>query len=1431
MPPLLLFGQEPQRRWIVQYEATHPAVKAARLMSARGLGLRHGSLQDIMGQAGVIHYEPDQQVQGLLTPDDPQYALQWHLSNVGQSGGNPEADIKSRLGWEMQQDGGGAIMGIIDSGVDWQHPDLVDNIWQNLGEDADGDGRVLEWNGSTWIFDPGDQNGVDDDGNGYTDDFIGWDFVNNDNDPGDDHVFGHGTHVAGIAGARGNNSEGVTGVAWQAQLMPLKFLNASGTGWLSDAIEALNYAVNMGARISNHSWGGALSSQAFQMAVQQAAQNNHVLVAAAGNNFGNNNDEAPLYPASYGFENIISVGATNEFDSLARFSNVGPMSVDLFAPGRGILSTLPEGNYGYLSGTSMAAPMISGALALLLTKEPQLGSNAIKQRLLRTTRPIEALRGKGLSGGILDLFRLLNRPIQFQKNVSYAADHIVKGTGNHWILAGQMGNGAWVQAFSGSQQQAWSWSQANTQIHTLAQIGTATWAVGDYQGQPWWGQFDAVGQLSGATQLNSPVPATANMILENENGIYLGGYQVQGDTSIWLAHLDTSGQLGWRQEYGLPGEDWQGVDLVSGEEDALFLLLQGTNRIALLELDEQGEVERSNLFTKNGETDLRAGVLTGGADEEVIWITGSFEHNDGRRSAYAWRLEPGEGLDAAWELPLGFAAKAVEARSLPNGNLLMATSWDLGASEGLQLVELTDEMQVRTHQAYDWADLELEPVSMALQQPANLGLLARNANGETRWLLAQLGIPALCQGVSSSPAPVQNQWPLVQSVSFQTNSLNWSLQNSAGPAATVPTGETLICDNSNCQVQAYFSLPEVVLCEEAVINPLNESQQATSYQWIYNGMLLSTQANPSLQLPEDDGLIPLSLVAMDGGFIDTFSLLLTIEPEWTIPSLDTTHCGPAVVLAGPDGPQSYSWRDDNGTEIGTGQYIRLTTSGQYELEISDACGETSNASFDVNLQPGCIWPGDVNADGTVDMLDFLVLGMAANATGPTRPGANTSFTPQTAPNWPQSFPADHPWAPNLNYAHADADGNGVIDIQADGAVIRQNFSEGTLPRNTDSTAVELTLDIPQPVIELGDTLNFDIHMGTRNQQPIDQAFGLALTLDYNLPLPDPAVLTPYPSWMGSSSELDTLSVQQPGKRKIHTGQVRNDLTGINGSGRSIGGGVVVVIEEIGNVSANTVQSFLSFGVNEALLVQPNGERIFIHDQNAQASQTVVVNLPRLEMDLRLWLQGAYDSHSQQMRHQLADQQIIPLQSPYNADPVQAATIPPTAVDWILVELLDEADSSVMASHSLLLMASGHALDPKTLQEPVWREPDGNYRLRIRHRNHKAVLSNLIHLKRDSENHIVLHPDQFDVEVLAPLGDGQYGLWAGDLDQNGLVQYSGAGNDRRLILQRLNGELQGTLTGYWPEDANLDGLVDYLGERSDRAQILKAVGADLPTRIR
>jgi len=335
------------------------------------------------------------------------------------------------------------VVGVVDTGVNYTHIDLYLNIWLNQGEipgafkadlvDVDGDSLITfrdlnhtsnaafvsDINGNGRI-DAGDllndvrwENDIDEDGNGLKDDLVGWDFFNNDNDPMDDN--GHGTHVAGTIGAMGGNGEGVAGVNWSVQMMALKFSGADGGGFVSRAASSIDYFTNASKAnpdlnfvATNNSWSTGSYSTTLQGAVDRAAQAGILTVASAGNKSADT-DVTANYPSTLstvgaaGFEAVISVASINSGGGLSWFSSYGDVTVDIGAPGEGILSTTSNGSYGVMSGTSMAAPHVTGALALYASINPDATAAELRQVLLDAAAPTDSLAGKTVTGGRLDL--------------------------------------------------------------------------------------------------------------------------------------------------------------------------------------------------------------------------------------------------------------------------------------------------------------------------------------------------------------------------------------------------------------------------------------------------------------------------------------------------------------------------------------------------------------------------------------------------------------------------------------------------------------------------------------------------------------------------------------------------------------------------------------------------------------------------------------------------------------------------------------------------------------------------------------------------------------------------------------------------------------------------------------------------------------------
>jgi len=371
-------------------EARAGAAEAERLgAGAYLLHVRPGgvpaAVASLRAEAGIRYAEPDYLMESAAVPNDPSFGQQWGLQNTGQTvngtKGTAGADIHAPAAWNLATDSHSVVVAEVDSGIDYNHADLAGSVWSNPG-------------------------GI----GGCAAGTHGFNVVAGNCSPLDD--FGHGTQVAGVLGAVGDNGTGIAGVAWRTTILPVKWTNSLGHGTTSRLLKALDRvlvakAAGVNIRVVNDSpvFTGTGFSQALSDELDKLATNNILFVTAAGNN-KNNNDTTPRYPCDYGKPNELCVGATDQRDQLASFSNFGAASVDLAAPGNNIFTTNLGGGYVINKGTSFAAPLVAGSAALVLSVQ-NMSATALKADIVATVDPLPSLAGKVRSGGRLDLCNAL----------------------------------------------------------------------------------------------------------------------------------------------------------------------------------------------------------------------------------------------------------------------------------------------------------------------------------------------------------------------------------------------------------------------------------------------------------------------------------------------------------------------------------------------------------------------------------------------------------------------------------------------------------------------------------------------------------------------------------------------------------------------------------------------------------------------------------------------------------------------------------------------------------------------------------------------------------------------------------------------------------------------------------------------------------------
>ena len=1058
---------------------------------------------------GIVEYaEPDWLVEEHITPNDPSYNQLWGMNKINA----PQA-------WNTQTGSSNVVVGVIDSGVDWTHPDLIDNIWQNMAEDADGDGTVFEWDGSQWIFDPGDENGIDDDNNGYVDDFVGWDFHNNDNDPYD--ICGHGTHVAGTIGAKGNNNEGVSGVCWDVQMIALKFLEWNPainrcTGSISNGLLALEYAVSMGAPISNNSWGGGPYSQAFYEGLEVAKQNDHLFVASAGNNGNLDNDQYPKYPASYDNSNIISVANTTSTDGISSSSHYGLTTVDLGAPGSGIYSTTPDNTYGNKSGTSMASPHVAGAAALLLSECGSLSYQEIKQALMSSTDPISALSGKCVTGG------RLNANAAIQSLTCTPIPNCLTSDSLALVALYNSTNGAtWFNPWDLSQPVS-TWYGVN-----LTADGCNVYRL-------WLSDNNLTGTIP--SELGN---------LTSLNHFDFSNNSLSGSLPSELGNLTNL------ESFNLSYNDLSGC--YSQSHCNLLSNLLSFTLVFNPQLPDGGDSQGFYDFCNgNAPCPTNSSCL----ESDSLALVALYNSTDGTNWTNSWNLlQPvitWQGVtlseDGCSVEEIFFASNNLNG-NIPTeiGNLTNLTSLQIFDNEltgsipntignltnlitlSLHLNQLTGNIPEEIGNLIYLEELELDRNQLTGNIPNTIGNLSNLFNLDLYQNQLTGNIPNTIGNLvnlkfmniranqldGNIPNEIGNCSILI-SLSLHTNQLNGSIPSSLGNLSNL---YTLALNNNNlsgCYPQSLCNLSGNTPSFQN--NPdLPSGGSSVGFQAFCNGT-----APPCVD---------------DTQYCNAADL--DLGPDVSL------ACGGSVTLSTGLTNMALTLWDYEGTLVGNTESIIINAPGTYIAVVTDICGNTGIDTIIVNQTGDCVWPGDINSDNIVNVYDVLFWGLDNGKTGPARSNGNFDWVGQACNTW--TISDNYP----VNDKHSDASGDGTVDFDdLDAITLNYGKVHGTnAPLNGNTVASFIAASDVNMNDDVGPN-NGEIIIDLVLSEAVSNVHGLAwsIDLDFNGDIGDISFVH-NSDWFGTEgSNLKVFYHNEPGYNTIDIAISRTDNQMVSGDG-------------------------------------------------------------------------------------------------------------------------------------------------------------------------------------------------------------------------------------------------------------------------------------------
>jgi subtilisin family serine protease/ligand-binding sensor domain-containing protein len=630
-----------------------------------------------------------------------------------------------------------------------------------------------------------------------------------------------------------------------------------------------------------------------------------------------------------------------------------------------------------------------------------------------------------------------------------------------------------------------------------------------------------------------------------------------------------------------------------------------------------------------------------------------------------------------------------------------------------------------------------------------------------------------------------------------------------------------------------FGVNKFTLCLDDTLKLFNTTKEANSYLWLINDNIVSTDTHYQHVFTQP-GKYKITLIAQDSLLGNrNFTQFIEVNGPISISIPDTTVCGGGVFFFPQIHAEKFLWRNSLGDTLGELRAFTANANGVYTIQVTDACGFVATDTFSVTLTSdpigSCIWPGDVNQDGWVNILDFILLGSVHGLTGPSRPNASLNFHSQPAPDWDSTF--THKLAAGLNVKSADVNGDGVIDIYTDYFGILQN-AQASYPSpkisSTDSI-YRLRVKPQQKQIANGDTLILDIYLDDGQGGTIPDLYALVFSLQQNIN-PQGEVSTQLDSSVMGTPGIDLLALSLRYSRLIDVAITRTNQQPKNTKGKA---GVTkrrMVVVDI-DTSKQVKKLFYTINPTQGTMFTKDGTKLPLNTLGASMLETVVINLEWLELDINAFLQGPYQINIGDMHTTLRDSNWIPLLHSFpDVYQPRPDSIPPDVVDWLLVELRDKNDSTkIITQRAAWLRKDGQIIDPEggnTLSVMVL--PD-DYYIVIKHRNHAPIMSaNPISVLGNSTttyDFTQSSASAFGSDPMLQLPSGKWAMYAGDINQDRHIIYQGPDNDIDPILNLIGPDKSHVLTGYHVEDVNLDGKVKYTGTKNDRAPILINIGVN------